>query len=333
MRLLLSEMKYVTWKKFPWKIITKISSKIYNLKQFFAHEHKIPKNKFLKCKIIARIFRNKAMSWFFTGAPSGRRFCRKSNEMHEFSFASTSSVIHVTRCICFLFSVCIVWISLVVVVVVAVFFSPILSFSLADNFAVNAMFICCSILPYGVTTVSHWTKWIRFMCFFFFRLKSLAFSLFSKRNNGNCNPCDLYAIISPVNYLFFCFSIFCFSVSIWWEYGKERKTNEANNNSTYFRCAGKTMNGFSIFPRIFHATHYSVPNRILMCSHQKSGGEPEIEKIECENSGCLWIVNLLFTNIFHRILDSSSSVGQLISLPFSRCEFFFLIKIHTKHLR
>ena len=117
MRLLFSEMNYVTWKKFPRKIelkkvartkkcnarlccapksATKISSKIYNLKQLFAYEHKMHKTSFKKCKNIARIFRNKAMSLFFTGAPSSRLFCRKSNEMHEFSLASTFSVIHVT---------------------------------------------------------------------------------------------------------------------------------------------------------------------------------------------------------------------------------------------
>lgn len=50
-------------------------------------------NELQKCKNIARIFRNKAMSLFFTGAPSSRLFCRKSNEMHEFSFASTFSVV------------------------------------------------------------------------------------------------------------------------------------------------------------------------------------------------------------------------------------------------
>ena len=184
MRLLFSEMNYVTWKKFPRKIelkkvartkkcnarlccapksATKISSKIYNLKQLFAYEHKMHKTSFKKCKNIARIFRNKAMSLFFTGAPSSRLFCRKSNEMHEFSLASTFSAIHVTRCICFLFSVCIVWIS-VVVVVVAVFS---LLYCHFPSLIILLSTQCLFAAAFCRTTVSHWTKWNRFMCIFF----------------------------------------------------------------------------------------------------------------------------------------------------------------------
>lgn len=134
------------------KSATIISSKNMQFEAALCLWTQNPKTSLKNAKILLEYLEIKRCHCFSPEhqAALARLFGTKINEMHEFSFASTFSVLHVSRCICFLFSVCIMWISLVLSLLLLFFFSfslsSVLSFSLADNFAVNAMFIRCSIL-------------------------------------------------------------------------------------------------------------------------------------------------------------------------------------------